>query len=148
MSSTLALACLDHVPVAVLDAHTARNALHAGILDRALVSSLIAGRAKQKTATDKQSVKRRLLHVASPFAAQARRHGALAPEFISLLEHAFETSLVELLWSTKVNLWKSWSPFPTAAQGSRFLCSATMRANSPPAALSCAGVPCSANHHP
>ena len=89
----IGLGLLDHVLVAVLDAHTARDALHAGILYRSAGEQLDAGRTKQKTATDKQGVKRRLLHVASPFAAQAR-HGALAPEFISLLEHAFENSLV------------------------------------------------------
>ena len=63
----IGLGLLDHVLVAVLDAHTARDALHAGILDRSAGKQLDAGRAKQKTATDKQGVKRRLLHVASPF---------------------------------------------------------------------------------
>ena len=63
----IGLGLLDHVLVAVLDAHTARDTLHAGILDRSAGKQLDAGRAKQKTATDKQGVKRRLLHVASPF---------------------------------------------------------------------------------
>ena len=63
----ISLGLLDHVLVAVLDAHTARNTLHAGILDRSAGKQLDAGRAKQKTATDKQGIERRLLHVASPF---------------------------------------------------------------------------------
>ena len=63
----LGLGLLDHVLVAVLDAHAARDTLHAGILYRSAGKQLDAGRAKQKTATDKQGVKRRLLHVASPF---------------------------------------------------------------------------------
>ena len=63
----ISLGLLDHVLVAVLDAHTARDALHAGILDRSAGKQLDAGRAKQKTATDKQGIERRLLHVASPF---------------------------------------------------------------------------------
>ena len=63
----IGLGLLDHVLVAVLDAHAARDTLHAGILDRSAGKQLDAGRAKQKTATDKQGIKRRLLHVASPF---------------------------------------------------------------------------------
>ena len=63
----IGLGLLDHVLVAVLDAHAARDTLHAGILDRSAGEQLDAGRTKQKTATDKQGVKRRLLHVASPF---------------------------------------------------------------------------------
>ena len=63
----IGLGLLDHVLVAVLDAHTARDALHAGVLYRSAGKQLDAGRTKQKTATDKQGVKRRLLHVASPF---------------------------------------------------------------------------------
>lgn len=63
----ISLGLLDHVLVAVLDAHTARNTLHADILDRSAGKQLDAGRAKQKTATDKQGIERRLLHVASPF---------------------------------------------------------------------------------
>ena len=68
----ISLGLLDHVLVAVLDAHTARNTLHAGILDRSAGKQLDAGRAKQKTATNKQGVKRRLLHVASPFCRMGR----------------------------------------------------------------------------
>ena len=63
----IGLGLLDHVLVAVLDAHAARDTLHAGILDRSAGKQLDAGRAKQKTATDKQGIERRLLHVASPF---------------------------------------------------------------------------------
>lgn len=89
----LGLGLLDHVLVAVLDAHAARNALHAGVLYRSAGEQLDAGRTKQKTATDKQVLNVDFFMLLLPFAAQAR-HGALAPEFISLLEHAFETSLV------------------------------------------------------
>ena len=63
----ISLGLLDHVLVTVLDAHAARDTLHAGILDRSAGKQLDAGRAKQKTATDKQGIERRLLHVASPF---------------------------------------------------------------------------------
>ena len=63
----ISLGLLDHVLVAVLDAHATRDTLHAGILDRSAGKQLDAGRAKQKTATDKQGIERRLLHVASPF---------------------------------------------------------------------------------
>ena len=52
----ISLGLLDHVLVAVLDAHAARNALHAGILHRSAGEQLDAGRAKQKTATDEQGV--------------------------------------------------------------------------------------------
>ena len=54
MSSTLALACSTMSWLAVLDAHAARDALHAGILYRSAGEQLDAGRAKQKTATDKR----------------------------------------------------------------------------------------------
>ena len=63
----LGLGLLDHVLVAVLDAHAARDTLHAGILYRSAGKQLDASRTKQKTATNKQGVKRGLLHVASPF---------------------------------------------------------------------------------
>ena len=54
----ISLGLLDHVLVAVLDAHAARDTLHAGILDRSAGKQLDAGRAKQKTATDKQGIER------------------------------------------------------------------------------------------
>ena len=63
----LGLGLLDHVLVAILDAHAARDTLHAGILYRSAGEQLDASRTEQKTATDKQGVKRRLLHVVSPF---------------------------------------------------------------------------------
>ena len=85
----------------------------------ALVSSLMPAVPSRKPPPTSRVLNVDFFMLLLPFAAQAR-HGALAPEFISLLEHAFETSLVELLWSTKVNLWKSWSPF-LQLPGSRFL---------------------------
>ncbi|EBA40233.1 hypothetical protein COLAER_00758 [Collinsella aerofaciens ATCC 25986] len=65
----ISLGLLDHVLIAVLDAHTARDALHAGILYRSAGEQFDAGRAEQKTATNKQGVKRGLLHDVSPFSA-------------------------------------------------------------------------------
>ena len=63
----ISLGLLDHVLVAVLDAHAARDTLHAGILYRSAGEQLDASRTKQKTATDKQGVERGLLHDVSPF---------------------------------------------------------------------------------
>ena len=68
----ISLGLLDHVLVAVLDAHAARDTLHAGVLYRSAGEQLDASRAKQKTATNKQGVKRRLLHVTSPFCRMGR----------------------------------------------------------------------------
>ena len=63
----ISLGLLDHVLVAVLDAHAARDTLHAGVLYRSAGEQLDASRTKQKTATNKQGVERGLLHDVSPF---------------------------------------------------------------------------------
>lgn len=97
----ISLGLLDHVLVAVLDAHAARDTLHAGILYRSAGKQLDAGRAKQKTATDKQGIERRPLHVASPFCRIGRgtvpQHPSKQVCFSTLLEN----SLVHL--TIKVN---------------------------------------------
>lgn len=89
----LGLGLLDHVLVAVLDAHTARNALHAGVLYRSAGEQLVPAVPSRKPPPTSRVLNVDFFMLLLPFAAQAR-HGALAPEFISLLEHAFETSLV------------------------------------------------------
>ena len=97
----IGLGLLDHVLVAVLDAHTARDALHAGILDRSAGKQLDAGRAKQKTATDKQGIERRLLHVVSPFCRIGRGTVPQHPSKQVCSSTLLENSLVYL--TIKVN---------------------------------------------
>ena len=97
----ISLGLLDHILVAVLDAHTARDTLHAGILDRSAGKQLDAGRAKQKTATDKQGIERRLLHVASPFCRIGRGTVPQHPSKQVCSSTLLENSLVYL--TIKVN---------------------------------------------
>ena len=97
----ISLGLLDHVLVAVLDAHAARDTLHAGILDRSAGKQLDAGRAKQKTATDKQGIERRLLHVASPFCRIGRGTVPQHPSKQVCSSTLLENSLVYL--TIKVN---------------------------------------------
>ena len=92
----ISLGLLDHVLVAILDAHAARDALHAGVLYRSAGEQLDAGRAEQKTATNKQGVKRGLLHDVSPFCRIGR--GTVPQRSSSLVSSSalLENSLVYL----------------------------------------------------